>query len=96
MSFRARPSYTLVGGFAAFEDVDDVNEEGLTLRKRYNPHKDKLPSVEKFELETLLKAGVSLQQTRSKILSPSAVGVADAIAELEHSDFNDLKDNNKK
>lgn len=96
MGFRARPSYTLVGGFAAFEDIDDVNEDGLTLRKRYNPHKDKLPPVETFELETLLKAGVSLQQTRSKILAPSAIGVADAIAELEQSDFNDLKDNNKK
>lgn len=96
MGFRARPSYTLVGGFAAFEDIDDVNEEGLTLRKRYNPHMEKLPPVEKFELETLLKAGVSLQQTRSKILAPSAVGVADAIAELEESDFKELKDNNKK
>lgn len=96
MGFRARPSYCLVGGFAAFEDIDDVNEEGLTLRKRYNPHKDKLPPVEQFELETLLKAGVPLQQTRSKILSPSAVGVADAIAELEDSDFEQLKNDNKK
>lgn len=96
MGFRVRPSYTLVGGFACFEDIDDVNEEGLTRRKRYNPHMDKLPPVEKFELETLLKAGVSLQQTRSKILAPSAVGVADAIAELEDSDFQQLKDENKK
>ena len=29
MGFRARPSYIMVGGFAAFEDIDDVNEEGL-------------------------------------------------------------------
>lgn len=96
MGFRYRPSFTLVGGFAAFEDVENVNEDGLTLRKKFNPHKQHLPPCENYELDTLLKAGVPLQQTRSKFLAPNAVGVADALADLEDSDFEQLKENNEK
>lgn len=97
MAFRARPSMVLMGGWSALEDVDEVDPDtGRTTHKRFNPHTEKLPPIENYEIETLLKAGVSLQQTRTKVLAPNVTGLVDSLASLSDEEFQDTMEKNTK
>lgn len=95
MGFRNRKSYVILGGWSAFEEVDELDETGRSRSKRFDPHSQKLPDAEKYEVETLLKAGIPLQQTRTKILAPNAVLLGDALAEMSERNFEELEQNNK-
>lgn len=95
MGFRARKSVTIIGGWSAFEDVDELDENGLSRSKRYCPHSDKLPEPEKYDLDVLLKAGVPLQQTRTKVFTPNAVLLADALSEMDDKEFQQIQTNNE-
>lgn len=96
MGFRSRKSYVILGGWSAFEDVDELDESGLSRSKRFDPHSTKLPTPDKYELDVLLKSGVPLQQTRTKVLAPDAVLLADALASMDDEQFEELNENNKK
>lgn len=88
MSFRSRKSFVLLGGWSAFEGVDEVDpESGRSVHKRINVHKEKLPDRAKFELDTLMKAGVPLQMTRTQILPSDVSGIAAAISEESAAQF---------
>lgn len=95
MAFRARKNYVLLGGWSSLESVDEIDETGRSRSVRFNPHREKLPPIEQFELDTLLKAGVPLQQTRTKILAPDASVIADALAAAEESDFKQVLETNQ-
>lgn len=95
MGFRSRKSIVILGGWSAFEDVDELDESGLSRSKRFDPHSTKLPTPDNYELDVLLKAGVPLQQTRTKVLSPDAVLLADALASMDDKEFEELNENNK-
>lgn len=97
MAFRSRQKMVLLGGWAALENVEERDPDtGVVRIRKYNPSDDVLPPAEKFELETLLKAGVPLQQVRTKILSPDVTPLAEALADAEDSQFeSSLQQNNK-
>ena len=97
MAFRCRPSMVILGGWSAFEDVDEVDvDTGRTTHKKFNPHLEKLPSIENFELENLMKAGVPLQQTRTKVLAPNVTGIVESLAALPEEDFEENLESYKK
>ena len=96
MPFRSRKSFVLLGGWSAFEGVDEVEpESGRSVHKRVNVHKEKLPDKAKFELDTLMKAGVPLQMTRTQILPSDVSGIAAAISEEKVSQFNQTLSENQ-
>lgn len=96
MPFRSRKSIVLLGGWSAFEGVDEVEpESGRSVHKRVNVHKEKLPDRSKFALETLVKAGVPLQATRTQILPSDVTGLAAAISEENMAQFNQTLSENQ-
>lgn len=97
MAFRCRPSMVILGGWSAFEDVDEVDvDTGRTTHKKFNPHREKLPPIENFELENLMKAGIPLQQTRTKVLAPNVTGIVESLAALPEEDFAESVESYKK
>lgn len=96
MPFRSRKSLIMLGGWSAFEDIDDVDmDSGRAVHKHRNCHTDKLPRPEQYDLEVLLKAGVPLQQVRTKVLPSDVTGLASAITDESVAQFNEQLENLK-
>lgn len=97
MAFRCRPSMVVLGGWSALEDIDEIDvDTGRATHKKFNPHLEKLPPLENYELDNLLKAGVPLQQMRTKILAPNVTGLVESLAGLSDADFDETLESNKK
>lgn len=88
MSFRERDPFRVgfITGLHPLELVEDVNEEGKGLVHIFDPSVAELPSMDSFDLETLVKAKVPLEATNTKLFSGDAFLVADAFAEFENDD----------
>lgn len=77
---RYRPNLDFVGGMAIKEVVDKIDpDKGSVVTQNFFPQLEVLPSAELFDLETMIKAGVPLQKTSTKIVGTDLGAVADAL-----------------
>lgn len=54
-----------------FKEVEVIEDDGILVYKNVDLCKAKLPSTDKFDLETQIKSGVDMQQQNTSILQPS-------------------------
>lgn len=70
-----------------FEPIRKVNEDGTTTVRLENAARV-LPDCENFDLKTMLKAGVKLQQVDTKIINQN-----DFVLELPEDGIEEIEEN---
>lgn len=79
---RYRPTQDVVAFNAMMEKIDAVdNDTKRVVAQNFFPSKEKLPPAENFDLETMIKAGVPLQKTNSKVLGSGIQSIAEVLNE---------------
>lgn len=91
---RYRPNLDFRGGSTMVETLDHTDKDtGVVTSQDFYPQSEELPEPELFDIQSMVKAGIPIQKTSTKILGTSLGAVSDIFNNDDN--FNDKDDNNE-